>query len=295
MHREPATIAGVEFYGQWKSGKKLHPLPRHKNPGLEIVLVSKGELRWEVEGREVKLGADMLFYTLPWQAHGGVEELQPSSEISYFCVALAEEYAKPRLRFGFNPAFAFSSAEEKAVSSALAHSRVQAVPAGDETAWLFAYFFKIIQGAEPLRQSRARAILKLLILDLADRTVIESISEPHIQEAERRVKKFAQMLAVRHAEPWTLESMSDTCRLGRTQFALLLKKQAGDTPVTYLNRIRIREAQKLIRESNKSITEIALEVGFNSSQYFAKVFKEFTDFDARTFRATGKSYAEKIR
>src|ERR1700761_3040132 len=111
--RRPVPIRGLDFYGQWKPDKKLHVLARHKNPGLEIVLVSKGQLRWEVEGREVNLGADMLFYTLPWQAHGGVEPSQPSNEISYFCVVLDRNHAKPRGQFGFHPAFGFSTAEAK--------------------------------------------------------------------------------------------------------------------------------------------------------------------------------------
>jgi AraC-like DNA-binding protein len=42
----------------------------------------------------------------------------------------------------------------------------------------------------------------------------------------------------------------------------------------------------MLRESEKSITEIAYEAGFNSSQYFATVFKQFTDTDARSFRAS---------
>jgi AraC family L-rhamnose operon regulatory protein RhaS len=295
MRRASSSIRGIEFYGQWKSGKKLHRLPRHKNPGLEIVLVSKGELRWEVEGREVTLGADMLFYTLPWQAHGGVEELQPSTEISYFCVKLAEDYARPWRRFGFHPAFAFLPEEERVISSAFARSSVQALPAHDSDRWLFRLFFEVARGPGSLRRSRVRDIVKLLIFDLAGRMELEGSSPPRLREAERRVRKFAEELGARHAEPWTLESMSEASRLGRTQFAQLLKKQFGDTPVTYLNRIRVREAQKLIRESNKSITEIAFEVGFNSSQYFATVFKEFTDLEARAYRDSLRGKAGKAR
>ena len=51
------------------------------------------------------------------------------------------------------------------------------------------------------------------------------------------------------------------------------------------SRTGLREARSVLVESDKAVTEIALEVGFNSSQYFATVFKEFTDSDARTFRA----------
>ncbi len=285
MHRQPKAIRGLQFFGQWNSGKKLHRLARHKNPGLEVVLISKGELRWEIEGREFTLGPDTLFYTLPWQAHGGVEEVQPSSEISYFCVTLNRNYPQPCKRFGFAPEFGFTAAEEKWISTALIRGRSQAVPAGDEVRAFFDYFFKGAASPDHLGSSRARESIKLLILDLASRKGSRGQTRLSPPGAERRVRDFAHNLARRYAEPWTLESMSAACGLGRSQFAGLLKKLAGDTPVTFLNRRRVQRAQELLLASGKSVTEIALEVGFNSSQYFATVFKEFTEMDARTFRA----------
>lgn len=279
-----SPIEGVAFCGRWTSGKKLHRLPRHKNPGLEIVHVSKGQLRWEVEGREYRLGAGMLFYTLPWQVHGGVEEIQPSSEIEFFCARLAKGAGEPRDRFGFHPAFRFSREEERVVSSELVRSRVHALIGDERTGELFRYLLEVAHEASPLRPSRVRDIIKLVIFDLAGRT--KSVSAPALQETEERVRKFIRLLKTRHAEPWTLDSMSVACGLGRSRFAELLERQVGDTPITFLNRLRVHRAQELLRASNRSITEIAHEVGFNSSQYFATVFKEFTDTEARTFRAS---------
>ncbi len=286
MAGDSFSISGVEFYGQWKTAKKPHRLPRHKNPGLEIVLISKGELKWEVENQERELRANTLFYTLPWQEHGGVEEMQPSCEISYLCLPLARKYTTPQRQFRFHPTLGFRPAEERFISSALLECRAQAVPAGSEAVWLFSQFFKIARESAPLRQSRARDTIKLLIACLSNHAVTGANSASwRIDEAERRVREFVDILATRYAEPWTLRSMSEACRLGRTQFSQLLKKQTGDTPVTYLNRTRLREAQRLLSQSAMSITEIALAVGFNSSQYFATVFKEFTEVDARSFRA----------
>jgi AraC-like DNA-binding protein len=279
-----SPLRGVVFFGQWKAGKKLHRLPRHKNPGLEIVLVSKGEPKWQIEGKEVTLRANTLFYTLPWQEHGGVEEVQPSCEISYLCVTMAKPYLKPQRRFQFHKAFGFTSAEEGAISSALTGRRTQALSADSEASWLFDHFFQIANGPPLLRQSRARDAIKLIIASLANIAAAGKSSESRIFEAERRVREFTRVLTLRHAEPWSLQSMSGACRLGRTQFAQLLKKHTGDSPMTFLNRVRLREAQRLLGKSDQSITEIALAVGFNSSQYFATVFKEFTDIDARSFR-----------
>lgn len=285
MAGDAFPIEGVEFFGEWKASKKPHRLPRHKNPGLEIVLVSKGELTWVVENREVKLRANTLFYTLPWQEHGGVEVLQPSCEISYLCISLAKKYPRPHRRIQFHRTFRFTAAEERLISSALVESRTHAISAGSEAVWLFSHFLKIANDPMPLRQSRARDVVKLLITYLAGFAPIGKDLESQIGEAERRVREFADILVVRHAEPWTLKSMSNACRLSRTQFSQLLKKHTGDTPVTFLNRARLREAQRLLRKSTRSITEIALVVGFSSSQYFATVFKEFTESDARSFRA----------
>jgi AraC-like DNA-binding protein len=285
MAGDPFSIKGIEFYGEWKAAKKPHRLSRHKNPGLEIVLVSKGELKWEVENKAVELRANMLFYTLPWQEHGGVEEMQPSCEISYLCLTMAKKYAKPQRRFQLHPTYGFTTTEERIISSAFLGSRTQAIPASREVAELFSQFFSITRQTGPLRQSRTRDTIKLILAYLASVVVTGQKPESRMIEAERRVRKFTDVLAVRFAEPWTLTSMSEACRLGRTQFSQILKKHTGDTPVTYLNRTRLREAQRLLRESTKSITEIAQDVGFNSSQYFATVFKEFTDMDARSFRA----------
>jgi AraC family L-rhamnose operon regulatory protein RhaS len=286
MPRPLSSIPGLEFFGQWRPGKKLRTLPRHKNPGLELVLISKGELRWEIEGREFVLGADTLFFTLPWQEHGGVEEFQPSNEIFYFCVRLDRYYDRPQRRFGFHPAFGFSTSEEKSISRALTGARSQAIPAGEDVRALFRHFFRCTEQRGPLAANRAREAVKLLVLDLASREEIRKKPRPSLGDADQRVRNFVRTLADRYAEPWTLESMSAACGLARTQFARLLKRLVGDTPVTYLNRLRVAAAQKLIRETDQSITDIALQVGFNSSQYFATVFKQFTDRDARSFRTS---------
>jgi AraC-like DNA-binding protein len=293
MRNDDFSIGGVEFYGEWKAAKIPRRLPRHKNPGLEIVLVSKGELKWEVENKEIELRANSLFYTLPWQEHGGVEEMQPSCEISYLCLRLAKNHPKPRRRFQFHRAFGFMPVEERAISSALTGCRTQAIPANSEIVWLVAHFFKITRETMPLRHGRARDTIKLLLSCLAAAIATPHHSTPRMAEAERRLRTFTDILNRRYTEPWTLQSMSAACRLGRTQFSLLLKKHTGDTPVIYLNRIRVREAKRVLCQSNKSITETALAVGFNSSQYFATVFKEFTDMDSRSFRAQAAARRER--
>jgi AraC-like DNA-binding protein len=54
----------------------------------------------------------------------------------------------------------------------------------------------------------------------------------------------------------------------------LFTKHLGLSIVTYINMIRVRAACRLLSEGERSITDLALSIGFNSSAYFCKVFKD---------------------
>jgi len=58
----------------------------------------------------------------------------------------------------------------------------------------------------------------------------------------------------------------------------------GTTPIKYLQRYRIHQAKKLLKESGLSVTEIALKVGFSDSGYFSRVFHRETGLSPEAFR-----------
>ena len=51
------------------------------------------------------------------------------------------------------------------------------------------------------------------------------------------------------------------------------RQELGMTPIAYLNRYRVTQAKRLLKETDKTITEIALDVGFSDSGYFSRVFR----------------------
>jgi AraC family L-rhamnose operon regulatory protein RhaS len=72
--------------------------------------------------------------------------------------------------------------------------------------------------------------------------------------------------------------------LKRTQFSELIHHHTGDSPMLHLNRLRVAKARKLLASTRRSVTEIAYECGFTSSQYFADVFHTLTGKTASSFR-----------
>jgi AraC family transcriptional regulator, activator of mtrCDE len=81
-----------------------------------------------------------------------------------------------------------------------------------------------------------------------------------------------------------VEEMAALVGLGTTTFTEKVKNYSGFSPLNYLITIRIAEATKLLRRNNLSVTDIALDTGFYSSQHFATTFKKLTGYTPSDFR-----------
>jgi AraC-like DNA-binding protein len=65
------------------------------------------------------------------------------------------------------------------------------------------------------------------------------------------------------------------------------KKATGSAPLAYINQLRIGRACGLLRETDKTITQIAGLVGYDDSNYFARQFKRFKGLSPKRFREGG--------
>ena len=103
-------------------------------------------------------------------------------------------------------------------------------------------------------------------------------------DRDRNISKLDQKLKNDLSQRWTLQDMSGIMNMGQTSLNLLLKRKTGFTPQQYLMRLRINEAKSLLRNTEYSITEIALNCGFSSSQHFSAAFKRTTGYRPKDYR-----------
>ncbi len=73
--------------------------------------------------------------------------------------------------------------------------------------------------------------------------------------------------------------------LSEHYFCHFFKAETGMSPMGYINRFRVEKASFYLKNSNDSITEIALKVGFDDSNYFSKIFKKYRGMTPREYRA----------
>ncbi len=126
-----------------------------------------------------------------------------------------------------------------------------------------------------------RAKLLELIVYLSRAYTESDGTEAH---ALLRVGNVIGALEHDYAREWRLSELLSIAHMSRSTLMRVFRRATGQTPIEYLVRLRIQKAMELLRNSDRTITEIAMDVGFNDSNYFARQFRRQTGTSPRRFR-----------
>jgi AraC-like DNA-binding protein len=87
-----------------------------------------------------------------------------------------------------------------------------------------------------------------------------------------------------YADALDIEWLAGSLGLSRAHFIRSFHKTFGETPHRYLQRRRLERAMALLRETDRSVTEICLDVGFASLGSFSRTFREVVGESPRQYR-----------
>ncbi len=266
-------------------------LPKHCNGGFELHYIEKGCLHWEIEGQSFVVPPGSVFFTFPWEKHGSIGEFEPGHFFHFAVFRLKQLDRRKTAKVRLIPAFSLSEKEQGRIFSKLLSLPQRCFPASRDLAWTMMRLVRELTEPGPMGRTHVLALAQAALCELIKSISLAQAQAERDSPGQREVLKLLENLRLDCARPWTLDSMAAACRLKRTQFETLTKKLTGDTPFLLLNRFRIQRSLHLLRNSNKTITEIAFEVGFESSQYFARVFQKLTGLTPSSYRRSQNSLA----
>lgn len=87
----------------------------------------------------------------------------------------------------------------------------------------------------------------------------------------------------------TVEELAKLANVSTSYLAHTFKKQTGYAPVEYVLKMRMERAMMLLTHSNKTVSEISEEVGYDSLPVFIKIFKRKTNYSPSAYRKLQKS------
>jgi AraC-like DNA-binding protein len=121
-------------------------------------------------------------------------------------------------------------------------------------------------------------ILKLIsILDILSKKQIKLIAPNTFhnvvsKKSEVRINKVCLFIQNNFQNKIYLKEVADLIYLTESNFCKFFKKATGKTYSDYVNEIRINEASRLLIQSDKTISQISFECGFETLSYFNRVF-----------------------
>jgi AraC-like DNA-binding protein len=98
------------------------------------------------------------------------------------------------------------------------------------------------------------------------------------------VARALNRLQTRFRENWSLERLASESGISRARLAELFRRQVGSSIHKVLNKVRVEQAQLLLKDSECTISEIATDCGFATSQHFARIFRQTTGSTAAEYR-----------
>lgn len=88
---------------------------------------------------------------------------------------------------------------------------------------------------------------------------------------------------------------ANLCHLSDSRFYHLFQGSMGRTPITFRNSLRVHHATLLLTESSQSIERISGMLGFESPEYFRRIFKRFQGLTPSEYRRQGSDAPDRRR
>jgi AraC-like DNA-binding protein len=105
-------------------------------------------------------------------------------------------------------------------------------------------------------------------------------------EEARHLRRAKDLADRAYAEPLDVAALARAAHVSPHHFSRRFKEGFGETPHRYVVTRRVERAQELLRNSDLSVTEICLEVGFQSLGSFSSAFHRAAGMTPTAYRAT---------
>ena len=95
-----------------------------------------------------------------------------------------------------------------------------------------------------------------------------------VEDLNRRLLRACDAMDRAYAEPLNVRAVAAVAHISEAHFIRSFRAAFGETPHRYLQRRRVERSMFLLRETDRSVTDICLDVGFASLGTFSRTFRE---------------------
>jgi AraC-like DNA-binding protein len=105
-----------------------------------------------------------------------------------------------------------------------------------------------------------------------------------VEDLNRRLLRARDAMDRAYAEPLDVRAVAAVAHISQAHFSRSFRAAFGETPHRYLQRRRVERSMFLLRETDRSVTDICLDVGFMSLGTFSRTFREIIGESPSSYR-----------
>jgi AraC family transcriptional regulator, 4-hydroxyphenylacetate 3-monooxygenase operon regulatory protein len=274
---QPTDLPGVCLVGFWDAERDQDwGLDWHRNEGIEITCLEAGTLSYSCDSLEHRLLPGDLTIARPWQPHRVGDPRIAASRYHFLIIDVGVR--RPHQPWVWPSWVSLTERDRNEITVCMRHTTQVVWPGGAAVRHCFERIGHTVeQDAAGSHVSLLTVYLNELLIRVLEMFRADGIDfDESLGSAQQTVKLFWNDLAGRvdHlAEPWTVKLMARRCGLSVSRFIQLTRRLYNQTPNRHLNLLRVEQASRLlVDQPERTVTDIALSLGFSSSQYFATVF-----------------------
>jgi AraC-like DNA-binding protein len=268
-------IPDVPVFGRYEY-TSVHPgLGTHSHLGaVEICYLHRGRQTYRVAGHEYELAGGDVFVTAPGEPHDTAGHPEEPGVLYWLNLRMPNRGASLLM---LPPS-----------DSAIVARRLSNLPKPKfgGTAALRRIFEEVFM----IYDRPKHPLKKVTVCNLLVRCVLEVLTCAGREEGwhcSPVVMRILERIQSHPEESYSLNELAREVGLSVSRFKARFRAETGIGPHEYILRSKIDAAKRCLLNRRVKVTEIAMQLGFNSSQYFATAFKRYTSQTPRDFRIHG--------
>jgi AraC-like DNA-binding protein/ligand-binding sensor protein len=183
----------------------------------------------------------------------------------------------------------FKSMQFRAIELIVLLSRANVSPGNSEEVLLETnnYYLCRIQEAKTIEE------LTDILHAIVERMAGDIFSFKGVRHASA-LRKAERYIWDHYTRRISLQEIAEISGLSAPYFSTIFKEEMGENLSSYLNRLRVEKAGRLLTETGLSLSEIAGSCGFEDQSWFSKIFKNYTGISPGKYRTQGGGRVSEI-